>query len=501
MLTQAKKGDNELMKHANSNWVTNEDKTVLYLDRYLFFYEDEAKPLEKITKSEIYDAIVDFLNETPWAFYTMLSPETFAFLKDAAHGKAPSFDDHDPRFLQDDFRILRDFFVLSEKAELNSDYQPLIAKMETENQDQLAAVLARLNLLKGLLDLYGYIDNLTLLGKYKDALQLAITMSDLKTLSGCTLTAYYYKQGTKYTYATLLDKPTFRKNFLKSRALFPSLEYQNFSEEEILDYANRFSFSSWRKDAQKLYLRVWDTNHIFAEDEAPYRTRYEKESKDPEELKLYNRVNQAVPKWALKGHSLNEIVKEKLSDSQKIVPIDEKDIGPEIFFPFKDTIVGVYNLAKEHLALSGDVATGEIPWENLEKIKAEFYAHREDYIKTYVDSLGRTLTPYEKETIEGLRHAITSRFIFHSLTHDGAVMVDTADGKRYFVHPLGMGFSEMLQGGYYDEIVSTTILPFEDYITYDSYISGSTIVVSMNHPEALEEGRLIRSIKDFAILA
>jgi hypothetical protein len=53
-------------------------------------------------------------------------------------------------------------------------------------------------------------------------------------------------------------------------------------------------------------------------------------------------------------------------------------------------------------------------------------------------------------------------------------MVDTADGKRYFVHPLGMGFSEMLQGGYYDEIVSTTILPFEDYITYDSYISGSS---------------------------
>jgi hypothetical protein len=89
MLTPAKKGDNELMKHANSHWADDDDKKALYLDRYLFLYEGEAKPLSKITKSEMYDAIVDFFNDTPWAFYTMLSPETFAYLKDATAGKGP----------------------------------------------------------------------------------------------------------------------------------------------------------------------------------------------------------------------------------------------------------------------------------------------------------------------------------------------------------------------------------------------------------------------------
>ena len=64
-----------------------------------------------------------------------------------------------------------------------------------------------------------------------------------------------------------------------------------------------------------------------------------------------------------------------------------------------------------------------------------------------------------------------------------------------------MGFSEMLQGGVYDELVSTVIVPFEDYLTYDSFISSQKVFVSFSEDLHLDEGKLIRSDKDFANLA
>jgi hypothetical protein len=80
-------------------------------------------------------------------------------------------------------------------------------------------------------------------------------------------------------------------------------------------------------------------------------------------------------------------------------------------------------------------------------------------------------------------------------------MVDPKTQKRYLVHPLGMGFSEMLQGGVYDELVSTVIVPFEDYLTYDSFISSTHVFVSFPGDLDLDEGKLIRSAKDFVALA
>ena len=496
------KADNKAMTYQNYSWVEKAlTKRLLYERSYLFLYEDEAKPYKRISKKGMYAAILDFFTATPWAFYTMMSPETYRFILDRVDGKTLEFPLNDPRHRQDDFFILNEFFVLDFQGEINADYLPLIQQMRQEDQPRMNAVLERFSLLKGLLDLYGYIDNATLLEKYNAAAGIELSMKDLRSLCATTLFSFFYHQGPKYTCSLFLGTWRKRKkDFLLTWNALPDLPYANFTEAEILAYANHFYFPPWKKEAERFYSYYGDRFHFFSIEEDP-RPNYEKRNWTGEEAIAYDRFNALVPKWFLKGHTLAELAGAKAKEKKPIVKIDEKDIGPEIFFPFKDTIVGVYTLAKEHLHLSGDVATGEIPWENLEKIKAEFYAHREDYLKRYIDSLSRNLTPYEKGTVEGLRHAITSRFIFHSLSREGAVLIDTNDGKRYLVHPLGMGFSEMLEGGYYDEIVSTTILPFEDYITYDSYISGSSLLIATNDPQELEQGKLIRSLKDFASLA
>jgi hypothetical protein len=497
MATPEGKGDNETMSYRNSAWAKNRVKASLYSDQYVFLYEGEAKPLDKIGKTALYEAIVDFFVKTPWAFYTMMSPETYQYLQDKADQKAEPVDEHSARCVQDDFKMLRDFFVLNEKGEINEDYLPLLGAMRREEQTKINAVLERFSLLKGLMDLYGFCDNASLLEKYKAATGIALTLNDLRSLAATALFGYYYKMGTKYTFSRELSDAKSRKAFLSVEKRFPEMPYENFAPEEILAFANRFYFPAWALTAQRVYQAYEDGSHPFSLERSPFE-----DSAKAEDLKAdCATVNRSIPKWFLKGHTLQELAQTAIAEKKKIVRIDEKDIGPEIFFPFKDTIVGVYNLAKEQLHLAGDVATGDMPWDNLEKIKTEFYAHRESYIQAYVDSLGRTLTPYEKDTVEGLRLAIPSRFIFHALSREGAILIDTSDGKRYLVHPLGMGFSEMLEGGYYDEIVSTTIIPFEDYLTYDSFISGSALLISTSDPNALEEGRLIRSSKDFAALA
>jgi len=291
-----------------------------------------------------------------------------------------------------------------------------------------------------------------------------------------------------------------RKKFLALREKFPGLPYANYPAEQVIAFANRFYFPAQKNDAQRVYGQTADPHRLFSKEEAPFKSRYEN-AKGNLLSRAYDEVNDSIPKWYLLGHTRHEIEALQAKASRQIVRLEEKDIGPEIFFPFKDTIVGVYNLAKETLGLAGDVATGDMPWGHLEKIKAEFYAHREDYLARYILSLRRNLTPYEQATVDGLRLAIRSQFIFHALSREGATLVDVSDGKRYLVHPLGMGFSEMLEGGVYDEIVSTTIVPFLDYLTYDSFISRSRLLAQLPNEEMLEEGRLIRSSKDFVALA
>jgi len=486
------------MKYQNAAWTKLISKASLY-DAYVFLAEDEAKAMSSYTREGIYSAMLDFLGQIPWLFYGMLSVETRQFLKDLRAKKIAPIALSDPRLSQDDFQMLFRFFIVSPKGEYNEDYSPLLDKMDQENKDAIDAALAEITYVKGLLDLYGYIEKSKLLEFLKQGPLGPLDKKQFPFFLSFPLIGYYYYVGVKdvcrYEIKDQLSA------FIKKRNEFADLDYRVYSGSEIVFYANRFYFPNWKKSAETIQKERFDIGRNLSQEKDPYATYYDGEYHEGPHDDDYFMVNENTPKWYLKGHTLGELAARKLQEDRQIVLIEERDIGPEIFFPFKDTIVGVYNLAKEALNLKGDVATGDMPWDDLEKIKKEFYAHRESYIDAYVASLHRALTPYEQDTVKGLKEAIPSTFIFHSLSKEGAVMIDTQNGKRYLVHPLGMGFSEMLQGGVYDELVSTVIVPFEDYLTYDSFISSQRVFVSFSGDLHLDEGKLIRSDKDFANLA
>lgn len=487
------------MSYQNAAWADERDKHQLYLDDYVFLLEDDAKAFSQISRQQMYREILDIFNASPWLFYTMLSRETYQYLQDLSAGKEKPMTWTDPRLNQDDFALLERFFLAEPEKGFNSDYSPLLAKMNSEDQDKLLKSITTVSYVKGLLDCYGLIDTPTLIERANENLVQKITFKELKLY--CTLLpiACFYHYSKKEVCRIMAASE--KKKLLALREKYPGLPYASYPSEDVIAYANHFYLPSFKKSAQLIYGGTMDGDHLFSSREEPFHATYDDENGDNPKADAYDEVNDNVPKWYLMGHTRQEISAVQEKATHTIELIDEKDIGPEIFFPFKDTIVGVYNLAKETLHLAGDVATGDMPWDDMEKIKKEFYAHREDYLNSYILSLRRPLTPYEKDTVEGLKRAIPSKFIFHSLSREGAVMVDTTDGKRYLVHPLGMGFSEMLQGGVYDEIVSTVIVPFEDYLTYDSFISSSRLMVQLPDEEALDEGRLIRSSKDFVSLA
>ena len=486
------------MSYQNATWADERNKHQLYLDDYLFLLEDDAKAFSKVSRQQMYREILDFFVASPWLFYTALSLDTYHYIQNLSDGKEKPMGWMDPRINQDDFALLERFFIADPEKGFNADYLPLLNQMKAEDQEKLFNSITTVCYVKGLLDCYGLVDTPTLIERANENLVQKITAKELKLY--CTLLpiACFYRY-TKKGLARMMATP--EKKLLALREKYPGLLYASYPSEDVIAYANHFFFPSFKKSAQLIYGETMDADHLFSSREEPFCATYGDENDNNPKSEAYHEVNDSVPKWYLMGHTRKEIAIVQEKTSHTIEQIDEKDIGPEIFFPFKDTIVGVYNLAKETLHLAGDVATGDMPWDDMEKIKKEFYAHRDDYLNRYILALRRPLTPHEKDTTEGLRMAISSKFIFHSLSREGAIMVDTQDGKRYLVRPLGMGFSEMLRGGVYDEIVSTVIVPFEDYLTYDSFISSSRLMVQLPDEEALDEGRLIRSSKDFVSLA
>jgi hypothetical protein len=487
------------MSYQNAAWADQIDKQWLYEEVYLFLIEDDAKAYNKVSRQQMYREILDLFNASPWLFYTALSLETYQYLQDLAAKKVKPLGFLDPRLNQDDFVLLDHFLFADPEEGLNADFLPLLQKMQAEDQAKLRQSITTITYVKGLLDVYGLIDAPTLIKRANENLVQKITAKELKLY--CTLLpiAFFYDYNKKEVVRKMGRGE--KKKLLELRQKYPGLPYASYDAEDVIAYANRFYLPSFKKNAQLIYGETMDSDHLFSLHEEPFHATYDDENGDNPKEDAYDEVNEKVAKWYLYGHCRQAIEAVQKKESHTIELIEEKDIGPEIFFPFKDTIVGVYNLAKEALHLAGDVATGDMPWADMEKIKAEFYAHREEYLNRYILSLRRALTPYEKDTVEGLKIAISSKFIFHSLSREGAVLINTQDGKRYLVHPLGMGFSEMLQGGVYDEIVSTVIVPFEDYLTYDSFISSSHLLVQLPDEGALDEGRLIRSSKDFVSLA
>jgi hypothetical protein len=485
----------DLMAYQNAAWADERDKHRLYLDDYRFLLEDDAKAFSSVSRQGMYRQILDLFFASPWLFYTSLSLETYAYLQNLSTGKAKPLGEGDPRTNQDDFGLLDRFFFADPEKGFNVDYLPLLQKMEAEDQDKIRQSITTITFVKGLLDVYGLIETPILIERANASL---VQKMDLKQLQlYCTLLpiACYYDCTKKM--ATRKMGAEDEKKLRALRAKYPGLPYADYPSEDVIAYANHFYLPRFEKSAKLIYGATRDALHRFSSREAPY----DDENEGSPKKDAYNEVNENVAKWYLYGHNRKTVEEIEEKKKNTIEKIDEKDIGPEIFFPFKDTIVGVYNLAKEALNLAGDVATGDMPWDDMEKIKKEFYAHRGDYLNRYILSLRRPLTPYEKDTIAGLKLAIPSKFVFHSLSREGAILIDTSDGKRYLVHPLGMGFSEMLEGGVYDEIVSTVIVPFEDYLTYDSFISSSRLLIQLPDDAMLEEGRLIRSVTDFVSLA
>lgn len=486
------------MKYLNSHWTDDEEKATLYKD-YFYLHLKNEKAIGNISRVKMYEAILDYMYENPWFFYLLFSRETLTFIHDLRKKATPLPSYLDPRLNQDDFTLLINYFVFDPDHGFNEDYGPLLDQMDKENPQEIDSALAITTYLKGLLDLYGLVEKSFLLSKLQSVVTGKVDMHQLHYFLSFPIINYFYWIGGKEVYRTLIQHHL--TAFKKEREKHADLDYRSYSNTEIMFYANRFYLPPYQKSVQLIQTAMMDSDHVLSYKEDPFATYFDDEYGDKKENDDYDLANENTPKWYLKGHTLGELAAQKLIEDKRIVLIEERDIGPEIFFPFKDTIVGVYNLAKETLNITGDVATGDMPWDNLEKIKAEFYAHREQYLASYIASLGRPLTPYEKDTVEGLKIAIPGNFIFHSLSKEGAVMVDPKTQKRYLVHPLGMGFSEMLQGGVYDELVSTVIVPFEDYLTYDSFISSTHVFVSFPGDLDLDEGKLIRSAKDFVALA
>jgi len=481
-------------------------KEVYYLDYYQVIVPSSWwKPYERITQKEMYQAILSAFEKSPTLFENCLSLETLDFLLGFLKNKDQRYSLLDNLYsYRDDFQFLDGLGIFDFKGTLNPDFLPLVERLAKEDSSELRNRLKYLTIVKGYLDLYGMIELDELAKVFALQGDASIKAKDIKILLNTPLIAHFYIiEGKKVLRISISEDDL--PGFLKARRAYDDLPYAPYSFEEAFAYANDFvplnhPLAKQIREEQK---KFHDYLHDFSAYPNPFGVLL-KEASD-EEYGEYASINSSIPKWVLKGHTFAQLQIEKDKTDKALSAVDEKTFGPELFFLYKGTIHSFYAIIAKKLALKANLENDTLSAQDYEKILADMHAHFDEDVDLYRASLKDGITATAHEILKGLRESYFGHFIISDITERGLLLIDFETEHSFLVRPLGTPWHDMLRSSLKQSLVEMNIMPFRDFLAYDTFVCPSSMYIDMRNLKtkedvALETPRLIATPEQFAAL-
>jgi hypothetical protein len=457
---------------------------------------EEWKPYSKITVQGIYDAILDSFSQNQHTFEDCLSNQTATFLVGLLNDPNRHFPWTDaPITLQDDFMFLAGLGVFDLEGKINPDFLPFVQKVALSLKKGLPNILNGLATVKGYLDLYGCISVADFQKVLNRSGASPVSREEVLAMIQEPLIAHYYLLDGENIVRTIILQGGI-DDFLSAREAFKNLDYAEYPQNDVVSFANRFVFSSHPLKNLILvqYWKFEDRSHFFSLFQDPYGSLLDKEGK--EEQEKYDLANLSTPKWILKGHSMMEL---KVSDDCKgktLSRVQERTMDPELFDVYKKTVYGFYQTIAKKLHRSVDFESDQMTGEDFAAILKDLHTHFEEDVALYQRSQEGELDFLSLRVLAGLRASFFGRFLINDITEKGLLLLDLENHRSFLIRPLSTPWHDMLSSSLKQSFLDLNIVPFQDYLTYDTFVCPSPCYLDLknvlNQEEIpLESGRLI----------
>lgn len=205
------------------------------------------------------------------------------------------------------FLICANIFVYNEGFEINKRYKPVIkAILNPHDIDKNANYVMIATYIKGLIDIYGYIETNELKNIMKKDLDVNVSNKLLYETCKYNWLINNYCVVTK-KYICRREIYNMSKDFLEARSTF-NFDYKRFNWEKVIRFANSFDFNSnipFYEKQKDLFIKTSKCLSLELDPLQGSLNNFFKEGED--RIQDFFNYNLTYPKWVLKGHNVNDI--------------------------------------------------------------------------------------------------------------------------------------------------------------------------------------------------
>lgn len=252
---------------------------------------------------------IDYFKKEPTLLLNLLSSQTFCYLEELI--------DDSESVLKEEYTFNEDFFILicagvlryRDGFEINPKFKPIIKQLlKVDVVDRCFTYVSVHTFLKGLVDIYGYIE-------IKDLKKIASQIFKKNISISLILDVFKHnwiiQQFCVHTKKYICRKEIYRmkKDFLEARSVF-DLDYKYYEQNQVIDFANSFDFNTIIPFYESKKDTIIKTSKCLSLELNPLEGTLLKHFKDDDKAQDFFNYNLKYPKWVLKGNTLQDITED-----------------------------------------------------------------------------------------------------------------------------------------------------------------------------------------------
>lgn len=252
---------------------------------------------------------IDYFKKEPTLLLNLLSSQTFCYLEELI--------DDSESVLKEEYTFNEDFFILicagvlryRDGFEINPKFKPIIKQLlKVDVVDKCFTYVSVHTFLKGLVDIYGYIE-------IKDLKKIASQIFKKNISISLILDVFKHnwiiQQFCVNTRKYICRKEIYRmkKDFLEARSVF-ELNYKYYEQNQVIDFANSFDFNTIIPFYESKKDTIIKTSKCLSLELNPLEGTLLNHFKDDDIAQDFFNYNLKYPKWVLKGNTLQDITED-----------------------------------------------------------------------------------------------------------------------------------------------------------------------------------------------
>lgn len=252
---------------------------------------------------------IDYFKKEPTLLLNLLSSQTFCYLEELI--------DDSESVLKEEYTFNEDFFILicagvlryRDGFEINPKFKPIIKQLlKVDVVDKCFTYVSVHTFLKGLVDIYGYIE-------IKDLKKIASQIFKKNISISLILDVFKHnwiiQQFCVNTRKYICRKEIYRmkKDFLEARSVF-ELDYKYYEQNQVIDFANSFDFNTIIPFYESKKDTIIKTSKCLSLELNPLEGTLLNHFKDDDKAQDFFNYNLKYPKWVLKGNTLQDITED-----------------------------------------------------------------------------------------------------------------------------------------------------------------------------------------------